>query len=129
IVGERLAEVRLGFLVAAAEETRHLVVPPAQGAIGGTLKERGVEAQHGLEFVLYGAAISQTLAQSERLGQRAHARRDPEVSFGFVRSDRDGRASDCDAGFEYGLATRFCRVAAEPVARSGQLPRGLEVFR
>ena len=39
-VGERLAQVLLGLLVAAAEQARHLVVPAAERAVGGSLLER-----------------------------------------------------------------------------------------
>src|SRR6185312_2055133 len=34
VVGERLAEVLFGLLLAAAEQTRNLVVPPSEGAVG-----------------------------------------------------------------------------------------------
>ena len=50
----------------------------------------------------------------------------PSGRFG---SSDDRRASRGDASFEQRLAFVFGRVAAEPVARARELPRGLEVLR
>ena len=118
------------LLVAAAEQSRHLEVPAAERAIGGSLLEGGIEPQHRFQLVLDVAAILQPLAQAERLGERAHVGGDPEVPLGLVRRDaRSRRAPAAMPASRYAFRDFLRRVRAEPVARARQLPRRLEVLR
>jgi hypothetical protein len=65
VVGQRLAQVFLGSLVAAAEESRHFEVPAAECAIGGALQEALIELQRHQERVLDLAAVLDPLPHSE----------------------------------------------------------------
>ena len=118
-----------GLLLAAAEESRHLEIPPAERAIGRSLLERRVEPQHRQQLVPDVAAILEALAQAERFGERAHVGGDPEVSFGPVRLERRppcvprrclARAAPC---------ARLPARARRASTRARELPRGLEVLR
>ena len=109
VVGERLAQVLFRLLVAAAEQPRHLEVPAAERAIGRALLERRDRASAPSRSAsLIGAAILEALAQAERLGERAHVRGDPEVSFGPLR--RRARSAG-RAGGDAALRARPCARA------------------
>ena len=72
------------MLLAAAEESRHLEVPAAQRAIGGSLLKRRVEREHLLELVADVAAVFQAAADAVVLRVAAHVRGEPEVAVGLV---------------------------------------------
>jgi hypothetical protein len=121
--------VFLGFLLAAAEESRHLEVPAAECAVGGALLEGGVELQHRQQRVLDRTAVSQSLTHPERLGERSHVGRHPEVALGAARLQGRGHAGRRDPLFEDRFALGLRGVSAQPVARARQLPGGVEVLR
>ena len=76
------------------------------------------------------AAVLEALPQAERLGERAHVGRDPEVALGTIGFER-GRGLRRPRCRPREAASRSAvrRVPAEPVARPRQLPRRLEIPR
>src|SRR5215210_6207285 len=102
------------LLLAAAEESRDLQVPPAQRPIGRALLKCRIELQHRHELVANVAAVFQPLPQAERLRERTHIRSDPEMPFRAVRLTRYRYASCGDARFEKRLALVRGAVASQP---------------
>ena len=115
VVGERLAQVLDGLLVAAAEEPGYLEIPSAQRAVGGALLERGIEPEHRFERLPNRLPVFDALAHAERLGQPAHVRGQPEVPRGSSRVDADGYARRLDARLQIGPASARGPVRAQPI--------------
>ena len=82
VVRQCLTQMRLRARLAAAEQARHPVIPPTQRAIRRALLPRRVDREDTLERVLDPSAILQTLQRAERLGERSHICREPEVPVG-----------------------------------------------
>jgi len=118
----------LRLLFAAAEEARHHVVPPAERAIGGSLKPAGIDREDALQLISDPAPVFQSLAHAERFGERAHVGGHPEMSFGRVRLQFDRLLTGRDAALERRAATRLLVVRADPVAGTAELPRGFEIL-
>src|SRR5262249_52021858 len=121
--------MRFRLFRAAAEQTGDLVVPPPERAVGRSLLEGGVDSQDRLERFFDRLAVLEALAQSERLGERAHVRREPEMPLGTIGLDRDRLARRLDAPLEDRALLVFRRVAPEPVVGARQLPCGVERLR
>ena len=127
VVLQRRAQMRFRQHLAAAKERRHLEIPPAQGAIGRTLQERGSDAQDPFELVLDRTPVFQPAANAGRLRQRTHVGGGPKVSFRLIWRGRDRPAAGLDATGEERAPLRRGRVAAQPVIRACQLPRGFKI--
>ncbi len=128
VVLQRRPQVIFSLLAPAAEQPWHPEVPTAQRAVGGAVQERRVEAQHGFQFFFDRLAILQAL-HAERLGERAHVRREPEVPFGTIRLRRHRLAPGVDPLFERRAPLALRHVAAEPVIGARELPRRAEILR
>src|SRR4051812_28097558 len=109
----------LGFLVTSAKESRHLEVPAPERAIRRACLKARIDLEHRFELALDLASILETLPQSERFGERAHIRRDPEMTFRPIRVNGDRLARSGDAAFERRTTRALLRfVIAEPVAHA-----------
>src|SRR4029079_1007142 len=95
-----LAEVFFGLLVAPAEQSRDLEVPPAERAVCRSLLIGRVAAQHRFDTVLDFPSILEPLPETERLRELTHVGRHPEVTLGAFGLERRGLASGLDAAFE-----------------------------
>ena len=126
VVLERFAQVLFGQPVTAAEPSGHLEVPAPERAIGRSLFECAIQAQHRFERLPDGRAVLHSLPQSVRFRERPHVRRHPEMSLGTVRFDRDGRAAGIEARLERAAAFARGVVTPEPVVRARKLPGRLE---
>ena len=131
VVGQRLAQVLFRFLLAAAEQPRHLEVPAAERAVGRSLLKRRIELQHLLERVLDRRRDTSAPAAC-RTTRRARpcsrpSRSSPSGAFGLERARpvRPASTPRSSAGAAPGLGV----VAAEPVVGARQLPRRLEIAR
>src|SRR5258708_17446021 len=123
VVFQRLTQVPLRLLVAAAEQPGHFEVPAAERAVGGSLLKRGIDPQDGFERLFDRAAVLEALAQAVRLGERAHVRGGPEVACGSVRIDRWGLAPRRDALLWKSASFAARGMAAKPAVRPRELPR------
>ena len=131
LVGERRAQVLFRLLEIAAEESWHLVVPAAERPVGRSIEKGGIESTGGLERFADRRAVLDALAQTVRIGQRAHVCGHPEVSVRGAGARRRRRPAGRDALLEDALllVRRRWTVGAQPVAHAGELRRRLEVGR
>ena len=116
VVGERLAQVLLRFLVAAAEQPGHLEIPAAERAIGGALLKRGIELQHGLERFADRLAVFEPCRMPNDSASAPMLAASQKWPFGSFGLERRRRARGGHAAFERRAARRFGAVRAQPVA-------------
>src|SRR5215510_13958028 len=117
----------LGFLIAAAEQSRDLHVPPAERVLGQALFPSRIDRDDAFEFLSDSRTILQALPHAERLSERAHVGGQPEMRLRPIGRKLSGGFASPEATLESSTSFCFRTVRPQPVADPRQLPSCLVI--